>query len=191
MSKSIFYFHGFMSSAESSKAQVFKNFIEQNYQNINLVIPNIYDKFTEAIPQLDEMISKDKNKTKYFMGSSLGGFFASHYASLYKTKAVVINPAINPSEGLKSYLGFNENYANGNKFELTSDDIAAIKSIELDKINNLRETLLLCESGDEVLNYINAIEFYKGSFVNINFGGDHSYSCFSDKLRIISEFLEL
>ena len=61
----------------------------------------------------------------------------------------------------------------------------------MEGLKNPNNFLLLNESGDEVLNYINAIRFYKAGYIDITFGGDHSYTCFSDKLKIIVKFLEL
>ena len=126
---------------------------------------------------------------RYFIGSSLGGFFATYFAELYEKKAVVINPAINPSKGLKAYLGNNKNYSNGNKFELTKIDLRELRAIEMEGLKNPNNFLLLNESGDEVLNYINAIRFYKAGYIDITFGGDHSYTCFSDKLENIKKIL--
>ena len=188
MSKTIFYFHGFMSSADSSKAKIFKDFAKHNFPNTKLIIPNIADKFSDAIPQLKKLVDEVKGD-KYFIGSSLGGFFATYFAELYEKKAVVINPAINPSKGLKAYLGNNKNYSNGNKFELTKVDIRELQAIEMEGLKNPNNFLLLNESGDEVLNYINAIRFYKAGYIDITFGGDHSYTCFSDKLENIKKFL--
>lgn len=191
MSRTIFYFHGWKSSAESSKALIFRTLIKNKYPSVELITPNILDKFSEAIPQLDKLIEKSCAEKNIFVGSSLGGFFATRYANLYNAKAVVINPAINPSEGLKVNIGANKNYANGYEFKLTHDDIDSLKSIEIKNIINPENFLLLSESNDQVLNYLDAVKFYKGSFMDIYYGGDHSYTQFSDKLEIIENFLEL
>ena len=191
MSRTIFYFHGWKSSAESSKALIFRTLIKNKYPSVELIIPNILDKFSEAIPQLDKLIEESSAEKKIFVGSSLGGFFATRYANSYNAKAVVINPAINPSEGLKVNIGANKNYANGYEFKLTHDDIDSLKSIEIKNIINPENFLLLSESNDQVLNYLDAVKFYKGSFMDIYYGGDHSYTQFSDKLEIIDNFLEL
>lgn len=190
MSKTIFYFHGFMSSADSSKAKIFKDFAKHNLPNTKLIIPNIADKFSDAIPQLKKLVDEVKGD-KYFIGSSLGGFFATYFAELYEKKAVVINPAINPSKGLKAYLGNNKNYSNGNKFELTNKDIEELKEIEILKIKNPCNYLLLSESKDEVIDYIDAVSFYDGGYIDLKFGGSHSYDSFSEKLDTIKKFLNL
>ena len=74
MSRTIFYFHGWKSSAESSKALIFRTLIKNKYPSIELIIPNILDKFSEAIPQLDKLIEESSAEKKIFVGSSLGGF---------------------------------------------------------------------------------------------------------------------
>ena len=73
-----------MSSSDSTKAQIFKEYIVKNHKNIKLYIPNIADKFTEAIPQLNKLIEESNSNEMVFMGSSLGGFFATHYAECFK-----------------------------------------------------------------------------------------------------------
>ena len=40
-----------------------------------------------------------------FIGSSLGGFYATYLAERHGLKAVLINPAIDPHVGLRAYLG--------------------------------------------------------------------------------------
>ena len=48
---------------------------------------------------------------RLFIGSSLGGFYASYFAEKFDSKAVLINPASNPYLGMKMYLGKNTNYS--------------------------------------------------------------------------------
>ena len=180
-----------MSSAESSKAQIFKKFIKHNFPDTKLIIPNIADKFSEAIPQLNKLVSEDLSESKSFIGSSLGGFFATYFAELYEQKAIVINPAINPSEGLKEYLGTNKNYSNGNKFTITKNDINFIRSLSYKKILKPKNLMILLESGDEILNYSDTSSYFSGSHIDVLYGGDHSYSSFKEKFSKIQNFLKI
>ena len=54
-----------------------------------------------------------------FIGSSLGGFYATWLAERYAAKAVLINPAIDPHLGLRAYLGPQKNLYTGEPYELT------------------------------------------------------------------------
>ena len=47
------------------------------------------------------------------------------------------------------------------------------------------------ESGDEVLQYKETSKFFKGCFIDIVFGGSHSYESMEKKLKKISNFLNI
>ena len=53
--------------------------------------------------------------------------------------------------------------------------------------------LMSCEqiSKDEVIDYIDAVSFYDGGYIDLKFGGSHSYDSFSEKLDTIKKFLNL
>ena len=95
MSSTILYFHGFKSSSDSGKAQEFKKFIENKTPQTKIIIPDLKDDFKEAHKQIESLIEKNSPNILY-MGSSLGGYYALYFAQFYKTKSVLINPAIPP-----------------------------------------------------------------------------------------------
>ena len=104
MNKNIFYFHGFASSADSTKAIVFNDFIKEKFPNICLHIPNIDNSIEKSFIQLERLV-EENGGDKLFIGSSLGGFYASYFAEKFDSKAVLINPASNPYLGMEIYLG--------------------------------------------------------------------------------------
>ena len=94
-------------------------------------------------------------------------------------------------KGFDAYEGENINYSTGEKFYLTSQNIKFIRSISFKKYSNQHNTLVLLESGDEVLNYVETSSYFKGSYINITFGGDHSYSSLGKNLENIKLFLNI
>ena len=188
--KNIFYFHGFASSADSTKALVFQNFIKKRFPNVQLHVPNIDNSIEKSFVQLEDLVNKNSTN-KLFMGSSLGGFYASYFAEKYNSKAVLINPASNPYRGMKMYLGKNINYSTNEEFYLTKEDLAVLEEKNVFSINNPSNYLVLVETGDEVIPFKYTLEFYKGcNFCVVN-GGSHSFDSFQDKLEIIASFLEI
>ena len=153
MSNTILYFHGFKSSSDSGKAQEFKKFIENKTSQTKIIIPDLKDDFKEAHKQIEGLIEKNSPNILY-MGSSLGGYYDLYFAQLYKTKSILINPAIPPLKNFEIHLGKNENYATGNKFTISKDDISYIRSLHHKKILEPKNNLILLESGDEILNYV-------------------------------------
>ena len=190
MSNTILYFHGFKSSSDSSKAQEFKKFIENKTSQTKIIIPDLEDNFKEAHKQIETLIDKNSPNILY-MGSSLGGYYALYFAQLYKSKSVLINPAIAPLNDFEIHLGKNENYATGNKFTISKDDISYIRSLHHKKILEPKNNLILLESGDEILNYVESSSYFRGSYIDIFYGGNHSYTSIKEKFTKIKEFFNL
>ena len=190
MAKTILYFHGFASSSDSEKAEILKKYISSFAKKTKLIIPDLNNNFQEAIKEIKQLI-KSNEKPIAFMGSSLGGYYAAYFSSLYKSKAILINPAIPPLKGFDIYLGENKKYSTGEKFNITTEDIKFIKSISYKKYNNSKRTLILVESEDEILNYIETSSYFKSSFIDIEFGGNHSYTSLIKKLKKIRNFIDI
>ena len=190
MPNTILYFHGFKSSSDSGKAQEFKKFIENKTSQTKIIIPDLADDFKEANKQIEDLISKNAPNI-LFMGSSLGGYYALYFAQLYKSKSVLINPAIPPLNDFEIHLGKNENYATGNKFTISKDDISYVRSLHHKKILEPKNNLILLESGDEILNYVESSSYFRGSYIDIFYGGNHSYKSIKEKFTKIKDFFNL
>ena len=190
MTKNIFYFHGFKSSSDSNKAKIFKRFLKDSSKNTRVFIPDLKNRFEEAIEQIQNLLDGADGEI-IFAGSSLGGYYATIFAEKYNAKAILINPAIHPLKDFEEYLGENVNYSTDDKFFINQSDIDFLRSLNSNKISSPCNFLVLLESGDEILNYLETISFYEGSYIDIAFGGDHSYSSFEKKLNHIHSFLNL
>ena len=159
--------------------------------NAKIIAPDLSNNFSETISQIEKLIERYSKFEICMMGSSLGGYYASYFATKLKAKAVLINPAIYPLEGFDIYLGKNENFSTGEEFYITDEDIKYLRTISYKKYKNQRNTLILLESNDEVLSYKNTCSYYYGSNIDITFGGDHSYTSLSKKLNKIRNFLNI
>ena len=190
MTKTILYFHGFKSSSKSSKAQSIKNFIAKNAKNTKIIIPDLDDNFQNAHNQIEELIRLSGSNI-VFMGSSLGGYYASYFSQKLKKKAVLINPAVHPLKDFEVHLGENENYSSGNKFNISSKEISFIRTLSYKKLPMPNDLLILLESGDEILKYNKSASYFSGAYIDIVFGGDHSYSSFKTKFHKIQKFLDI
>ena len=190
MNKNIFYFHGFASSADSTKAKVFGDFIKEKFPTIYLHIPNIDNSIEKSFIQLENLVEENTGD-RLFIGSSLGGFYASYFAEKFDSKAVLINPASNPYLGMEMYLGENTNYSTNEKFYLTKKDLKVLRLNNVSKIKFPSNYLVLIETGDDVIPFKYTLDFYNGcNFCIIN-EGSHSFDSFKEKLEIISKFMKL
>mgnify|MGYP001219019737 FL=1 len=190
MTKTILYLHGFASSSNSNKAKILSSYISKISSNSKLMIPNLDNNFKKAVSQI-ELLIKNSDQPISFIGSSLGGYFAAYFASIENAKAILINPAIPPLKGFDEYLGENKNYSTGQKFLIEEEDIKFLRQLLTKKYLNKENTLVLMESGDDVLEYKKTSKYFEGCHIDIVFGGSHSYESMGEKLKKISNFLNI
>lgn len=103
MKKIVVYFHGFGSSAQTDKVQMLRDAGFETYAwDIN-VDPMV--SLPDLTSKIDSMLLDDLHTPieLFFVGTSLGAWYASNLAHLYGVNAVLINPAYNPSEALKQF----------------------------------------------------------------------------------------
>jgi predicted esterase YcpF (UPF0227 family) len=122
-----------------------------------------------------------------FVGSSLGGLYATYLAEARGAKAVLINPAVEPHVGLRAYLGPQRNLYTGEAYPLTEAHLREWEKLVVPRITPSRY-LLLVETGDEVLDYRQAVRRYAGCEQVVLEGGDHSLQSFPRHLARIVEF---
>jgi hypothetical protein len=138
----------------------------------------------EAMREVEQL--RVNGRTCY-IGSSLGGFYATYLAEKHGARAVLINPAIEPHVGLRAYLGPQKNLHTGEPYELTEAHLGEWQKLYVPRITPQRY-LLLVETGDEVLDYRKAVERYAGAAQVVVQGGDHSLQSFPRHLPRILEF---
>lgn len=177
----IVYLHGFNSSAQSHKAQVLARYLEERGLGAKYACPDLPPHPAEAIRVIEA------RPDACFVGSSLGGFYATYMAEKHGARAVLINPAIDPHVGLRAYLGPQKNLHTGEPYELTEAYLQAWKDLYVPRITPSRY-LLLVETGDEVLDYLRAVERYAGAQQIVVPGGDHSLQSFPEHLPRILQF---
>ena len=144
-----------------------------------------------ALPPLAEQaicaVERRLGPNDCFIGSSLGGFYATYLAEKHRLKVVLINPAIDPHVGLRAYLGPQKNLHTGEPYELTEAHLSQWAKLYVPRISPQRY-LLIVETGDEVLDYRRAVERYAGAEQVVVQGGDHSLQSFPQHLPRILEF---
>jgi hypothetical protein len=177
----IVYLHGFNSSAQSHKAQVLGRYLEERGLGDQYACPDLPPHPADAVRVIEEQ------PDACFVGSSLGGFYATYMAEKHGARAVLINPAIDPHIGLRAYLGPQKNLHTGEPYELTEAHLRAWHALYVPRITPSRY-LLLVETGDEVLDYRRAVERYAGAEQVVIPGGDHSLQSFPQHLARIVEF---
>ena len=181
------YLHGFNSSPASHKAQLMKAHLEGRGQGHLFACPELPDTPREAIGAIETMITGRNPAEITFLGSSLGGFYATYLAEKLGCHAILINPAITPHVGLETYLGTQKNLHTGRPYELTRAHLEGWRALVVERIDP-EKYLLLLETGDEVLDWREAARKYEGARAAIRAGGDHSLQSFREHIGRILAF---
>lgn len=182
----IIYIHGFGSSGVGGKATILKEHFKDK-----IILPSLsYVPFL-AIHTLEQLIEILLNKGEKvgLVGSSLGGYYSIYLANKYDLKAVLINPAVTPYKTLEK-IGMATNYFDLSSFEVTQEHMQALKTYEVQKINNEKNFTVLLQKGDELLNYEDAIHKMPNANFKIEEGGNHSFNgierYFDEILNVVS-----
>ena len=181
------YIHGFGSSGQGGKAKLFREY----FKSINLpfIAPSLSYAPELAISTLEELI--DSYDEVSLIGSSLGGYYSIYLAEKYKLKAVLINPAVASSKTLKRAVdltGYAPNYYDGSHFSWTESHLEMLKKYTVGNVVST-DYLLLLQTGDDVLDYREAVAKIPNATMVVEEGGTHSFEGIERHFKRIVEFI--
>lgn len=182
----LIYLHGFRSAPQSTKAQQLRARMVSIGLNDHFWCEQLPVGGCEAIALVERAIARFPDVT--LVGSSLGGYYATHLAEKYGLRAVLINPAVVAPISLADYLGPQTNLYTGESFEFTLDHVAQLRQLDVARITRPERYWLLLETGDEVLDYRHAAIKYVGARQSIFEGGNHSFTRWNEFIDPVLEF---
>jgi len=184
----IAYLHGFNSSPQSHKARLLSQYLAVRNRAPEYLCPELPPSAREAVAIVEALMQAHRGPF-CFVGSSLGGFYATYLAEKHDARAVLVNPAITPHVGLRPSLGPQRNLYTGASYELTAEHLRQWEELYCARVSP-RRYLLLVETGDEVLDYREAVARYAGAEQVVIPGGDHSLQSFTRQLPRILQFAD-
>lgn len=185
------YLHGFKSSPLSTKAQLTKAAIEERIQageSIAWYCPQLPPSPRQAIQMVKEHIERQTFITLSFMGSSLGGYYATYFGELFDSKVSLLNPAIEPARDLEKYIGEQKSWHQDEVFHFLPEYINELQEIYVEKITQANRYFLLAAKGDEVLDWREMVVKYPDAHQLILEGGDHAISDYPNHLNQLMQF---
>ena len=125
----------------------------------------------QAMAQITQYLSGFQRPV-VLIGSSLGGYYATWLAERFALPAVLINPAIRPEDDLARFIGPLHNPYTGEHYTLGwhhMDELLALRPPQLTAANYW----LVLGTADEVLDWRQAVRYYRGAATTVLNGDDH------------------
>jgi len=187
----IVYLHGFRSSPASIKATRLVDCVAALPAAVRpaLHVPELQHRPAAAVGGVAQWVERNADpSTVTFIGSSLGGYYATHLAERFGARAAMINPAVRPYRDLQTWRGTQTNLYTGAAFEVTQAHFDELVALSVARITRPARYFLLVETGDEVLDYREAVAFYGGAYQYVRGGGDHTFTEFTVQIPAILRF---
>lgn len=184
----IVYLHGFNSTPASGKARLLETHMQTLGREVDYFCPQLPNGPREAIDFIEAGVKARKPASVTLVGSSLGGFYATYLAETHGWKAVLVNPAVHAHLLLADAVGPQANWHTGEKWVLTEAHIAELAALDVPAITRPERYLLLVQTGDEVLDYRDAVAYYAGARQIVEDGGNHGFIGFERHFQTILDF---
>ena len=188
MQTALIYIHGFNSSPASFKARVLQAALAERVPGATFLAPALPPSPTAATRLLEALVVA--HPQAILVGSSLGGYYAGWLAERHAMRTVLVNPAVRPYELLHGHVGMQTNLYTGEHYEFAAAHVEELRALEQDRVTPARY-LLMVETGDEVLDYRQAVARYTGAQQYVIEGGDHGFGDFADHLEVVFAFAGL
>ena len=188
--RTIVYLHGFNSSPQSVKGRMLGAAARRMRPPPRWWSPALDHRPARAMHDVMRNLDAARiaSSSLAFIGSSLGGYYATFLAERYGARCVAINPAVNPGASLAGFLGTQRNLHTGEAYELTQAHLDELAHLRVDRITWPQRYLLLVTSGDELLDWRKAVRFYSGAYQYLRGGGDHGWTDFEPEVAMVLRF---
>ena len=182
----LIYLHGFRSSPLSFKARMIGDRMRDAGLAERFVCPQLPASPREATALVREQIGVRPEDA--LVGSSLGGYYATWLAERIGCRAVVLNPAVNPAEGLDRYTGPQTMFHTDEPFEFKTAYLDELRLLRVPLISRPERYFLVAATGDELLDWRDMVAHYPGARHRVIQGSDHGISDFAQYLDEVLAF---
>ncbi|MDO3380885.1 YqiA/YcfP family alpha/beta fold hydrolase [Gilvimarinus algae] len=185
----VIYLHGFLSSPHSHKATQVKQWIGAHAPDVTFHCPQLTPYPAQTQAELKALMEFLQPEPIWLIGSSLGGFWATWLAEHYHRPAVLVNPSVAPWQFMPRYLGVDlDAYHTDDSYRLEPEHLEQIRAADCAVIKRPDNYWLMVQTGDETLDYREAVAKYSACRQLVEEGGDHSFVGFERHLPEIIEF---
>ena len=188
----LLYLHGFRSSPQSTKAHRFARLVAESHPSVTWWCPQLPASPQDAMAMLMSGVADWPRDAMAVVGSSLGGFYATHVAQATGCKAVLLNPAIDPARDLAKYVGEQSSWHDPKQsFVFEAAFLDQLRALECGPLSDPSRYFAVIAKGDEVLDWREMTARYAGARIKLLEGSDHALSDFDRHIGEVLAFLAL
>jgi predicted esterase YcpF (UPF0227 family) len=189
---SLLYLHGFRSSPKSTKARMVEARVKAEHPQVHWWCPQLPPSPKVAMEMLEDGVAGWHREEMAVIGSSLGGFYATRVAQEMGCKAVVLNPAVDPSRDLARHIGVQTAWHDEQeKFFFEPRFVDQLRELQAGPLQHPEKFFAVIAKGDEVLDWREMTARYQGARIKLLEGSDHAISDFGDHIADVFAFLGL
>lgn len=186
----LIYIHGFLSSPGSIKAQQTGRWLAEHRPDIRFLCPELSPYPEETQAQLTAMAASLPGEQVGLVGSSLGGFWSSWLVERYGFRAVLVNPSVSPHHLVERVLGQPQhNFYTSESYLMTEQHGRQLETAFQPQLRDPGRYWLMVQTGDETLDYRQAVAHYSACRQLVEVGGDHGFRNYEAKIAAIVDFL--
>ncbi|MBY0463573.1 MAG: hypothetical protein K2W33_01380, partial [Burkholderiales bacterium] len=154
----LLYLHGFRSSPQSMKAQKMADWVARHCPGTTFWGPQLPPSPAQAMALVTQGMADWPVGRVAVMGSSLGGFYATwvaeHLPMAAGSRAVLINPAVNPARDLARYIGEQTHWHDpAQTFYFRPEFVDELLAQATDELTQPARYQVWAATGDEVLEW--------------------------------------
>lgn len=188
----LLYLHGFRSSPRSAKARRLHAWLTQHRPDVHWRCPQLPPSPADSMALANAILGAWPEGRFAVIGSSLGGFYATCAAEAWGCPAVVLNPAVDPARDLAAHVGEQTGYHDADhRFEFKAGHLDELRAMSPPALSRPQRYGGVMARGDELLDWREVAERYRGSRLQVVDGSDHGLTDFEDHLPILLRFLRL
>jgi uncharacterized protein len=188
----LLYLHGFRSSPQSAKARQVEARVAERHPEVHWWCPQLPPSPRAAMDTVMRGIETWPRDRMGVIGSSLGGFYATHVAAETGCRAVVLNPAVHAARDLARHIGEQTSWHDPQQhFYFEPRYVDELRELEHGPLPHPQRLFAVVAKGDEVLDWREMTGRYPGSRIKLLEGGDHALSDFDEHIDEVLAFLGL
>ncbi|GBE29122.1 esterase YqiA [bacterium BMS3Bbin04] len=181
----ILYLHGFASTGEGGKWGILRD----AFPGVDVQSPTLPDDPIDCMEFVADLLS-NADEPHVVIGTSLGGFYAYHIASMLNVPAIIINPSMEPWLGLEEAVGTVERFdTDGETFEWTQQHIENLKVLAMQSARAPGELIhFFLARDDELLDHTGIPDEYpEAASIRWFEDGGHRFERFAELVPAIRE----